>query len=610
MERIVTEFGYMEAERLSVGARALPYSFAEAVREAQARGCRVLTSAEYQKAIEHASRQLAMAGSSSDGSACRTYRNLLLDLYGMKLEGVGYAGARELTATIVDLRGPCVQEVVGFGSSERYPQGPVSHVRWLAQLIEKTREMQHRAKARMDVPDFMVGPFIDDFDPALGLPSQVSAEPNIAYHNAVFSISPRVFEEGIGVVVRGQHHAVGEPCIKYDTFVMPLSYKDIMLGHRTVSDANKSNLMALTGIGGALIYELANRPILGRISSQEAARKISEYTSSKAMSRRAFNSSIALFSLYLTGCGGGSSNGTSPPPPPTLPQKFEYSGSVSKRIANDGSKIGQGEVVLEGAPGTFKADVDSAGNFRITSIPSGTYRRTTRDKSGDSLFVQQIESAVTISSNLANQNYSVIERGDNRFDVPFDENFQTFYSKMAQRNHQTSLGIIKWGNAAGEKPRRYVVVENTVPSEGRDRYMNLFRQVANEDPPKMSGGRISSLQVNFGIAADFDMEDSFYDGPTISDYPVLSGRKIIRQRTRNNPSILNWNDRGLQFVKSHDNVGHGLGYADFNNDICESVMNNTPGKGTLRPVASDEVVGVCAYSIDVHPGNTPPDTNP
>jgi hypothetical protein len=527
----------------------------------------------------------------------------------MKLEGVGYAGARELTATIVDLRGPYVQEVVGFGSSERYPQGPVSHVRWLAQLIEKTREIQHRAKARMDVPHFMVGPFIDDFDPALGLPSQVSAEPNIAYHNAVFSISPRVFEEGIGVVVRGQHHAVGEPCIEYDTLVMPLSYRDIMLGHRTVSDTNGPNLAALTGIGGALIYELANRTILGRVSPQEAVKKIGEYISGKRMSRRAFNSSIALFSLYLTGCGGG--NGpTPPPPPPPPPKKFEYSGIVSKRIANDGSKIDLGEVVLEGTPGTFKADVDSAGNFKITSIPSGTYRRTTRDKSGDSVFVQQVESAVTISSNLANQNYSVIERGNNRFGVPFDENFQTFYDKIARGT--TSVGTFKWGNAQGQELQTIVIKESTLPADAQSGFMNNLNFVNIRDTSIFSGRRVASLPTEFRETPnDYEIEMLMHDGPTGVTYPLMDGKRIVRARESFDVRIADILRQGniADFLFSHE-YGHCYGAADFEDSNFDSVMNNLSSKNPRVPTINDQLAFYLINHPHILPGNTPPDTNP
>lgn len=606
--KLETNFGYVNRERASVGAYANPFSFFEALQHAQDAGSRIITSAEYNKAIEFAESRREKALQNRNIKELREAEKLLLDFYGIKLEGIGYAGARDLTATVMDFKEGSIKEADGISlGTQNYIYGQNYYYRWISQLEKKTRELQSRG----------LTPFIQEFDPNIGLPVQVGDEPKPEYHGAVFWISPNVKETG--VVTRGQHHAVGELCSKYDVMILPTDYKDIMLGHRTVSDTNESKLVAVTGIAGALIYELADKTIRARISPKEAAKKISEYIFSKKMSRRASNSAIALFSLYLAGCDGGSSNGTSPPPPPPPPpKKFEYSGSVSERI--DGFKIDQGEVVLEGTPGTFKADVDSAGNFRITSIPSGTYRRTTRDKSGDSVFVQQIESVVPINSNLAGQNYSIIERGNNRFDVQFDSNFQTFYNKLAQRS---GFGIFKWGNTAGQEPQRIRIATSTIPDDVESLFINAVNFVNYRDTPTFSGERLVSsgerlvsLPTEFGeVAADYEIEMSMGPpaaaGTTYITYPLTDGRRLIRARALFDSIMADHLRQGIDRTHSisHE-YGHCYGAADFEDDNFRSIMNGKLGMTSNEPSVNDMLAFYLFNHQHVRPGNTPPDTNP
>jgi hypothetical protein len=347
-------FGYVS--EMSAGSFTEPYSFLQAAERAQDISSRLMSNTEFQSAINYFEKRL------SDESALE----VLSSLYGNNFGSPGYAGARTMTGTIIEKNGTVtdVDGVFGkylYGSKQYYGKQ-------LADLLSLARQMQERGRIS----------YIKEFDESTGLPVAISSEPNPKYHNAVFYVSPSVKETG--VVVRGIHHSVGEPCAKYDFAILPLDYRDIMLGHRTVSDTNRAKLGMVTGIAGALIYELADKTIRGRISTKQAVKRIASYVSDKKMSRRAFNSALALFSFYLAGCGGeGSTNPSPPPPPPPPPQTFTYSGSVLKRIANDSSKIGQGSVRLEGTPGMFTGNIDSAGNFSITGVKSGTYKRTTSD---------------------------------------------------------------------------------------------------------------------------------------------------------------------------------------------------------------------------------------
>jgi hypothetical protein len=52
---------------------------------------------------------------SNDAPDFGKFRNLCQNLRGMKLEGVGYAGARELTSSSMNVKDSYVQDVIGFG---------------------------------------------------------------------------------------------------------------------------------------------------------------------------------------------------------------------------------------------------------------------------------------------------------------------------------------------------------------------------------------------------------------------------------------------------------------------------------------------------------------
>jgi hypothetical protein len=493
-----------------------------------------------------------------------------------------------MTGTIIEKNGTVtdVDGVFGkylYGSKQYYGKQ-------LADLLSLARQMQERGRIS----------YIKEFDESTGLPVAISSEPNPKYHNAVFYVSPSVKETG--VVVRGIHHSVGEPCAKYDFAILPLDYRDIMLGHRTVSDTNRAKLGMVTGIAGALIYELADKTIRGRISTKQAVKRIASYVSDKKMSRRAFNSALALFSFYLAGCGGeGSTNPSPPPPPPPPPQTFTYSGSVLKRIANDSSKIGQGSVRLEGTPGMFTGNIDSAGNFSITGVKSGTYKRTTSDGAGDSVYVPQVESVVQINGNLTGQDYSVIERGPNRFGQEFNQLFQDFYSKIGL-GLTGFLGLFKWGNLAGQEPLKIRSAASTIPDNLETRVMNDINFVNNRDTPTFSGGRIVFLPVEFGeTASDYEIEMSMMNEPGYrTNFPLTDGTRIIRARALFNSFADIW-------IISHE-YGHCYGAADFEDDNFISVMDSRTPRN--NPTINDMLAFYLFNHPDVKPGNKAPDTNP
>lgn len=582
-------FGYVS--EMSAGSFTEPYSFLQAAERAQDIGSRLMSNTEYQSAINYFEKRLP------DESALEA----LSSLYGNNFGNPGYAGARTMTGTIVDKDGTVtdVDGVFGkylYGSKQYYGKQ-------LADLLNLARQMQEKGEIS----------YIKEFDESTGLPVAISSEPNPKYHNAVFYVSPSAKE--IGVVVRGIHHSVGEPGVKYNVAILPLDYRDIMLGHRTVGDTNRAKLGMITGVAGALIYELADKTIRGRISTKQAVKRITSYVSDKKMNRREFTAAIGLLSFYLAGCGEGGTNPSpspSPSPPSPPPQTFTYSGSVLKRISNDGSKIGQGSVKLEGTPGMFTGNIDSAGNFSITGVKSGTYKRTTSDGANDSVYVPQVESVVQINGNITGQNYSVIERGMNRFGVPFDNNFQAFYGKLAQRNHHINPGVIKWGNASGQLPTRARIVASTIPDDVKTAFRDSVLAVINRDTSIFSGERISTLPVEFGeTPADYEIEMSMWDGTSTSDYPLLDNKRIIRARTRFDDIIADHLRQGNipDFIFSHE-TGHNHGAADLEDSNFDSVMNNLTSKNPRVPTANDKSAFFVYNHRDVSPGNTAPDTNP
>ncbi len=581
MERIEIPLGYVS--EMSAGSFTEPYSFLQAAERAQDIGSRLMSNTEYQSAINYFEKRLP------DESALEA----LSSLYGNNFGSPGYAGARTMTGTIIEKNGTVtdVDGVFGkylYGSKQYYGKQ-------LADLLSLARQMQERGRIS----------YIKEFDESTGLPVAISSEPNLKYHNAVFYVSPSVKETG--VVVRGIHHSVGEPCVKYNVAILPLDYRDIMLGHRTVSDTNRAKLGMITGVAGALIYELADKTIRGRISTKQAVKRITSYVSDKKMNRRTFNSALALFSLYLAGCGGGTnpspSPSPSPPPPsPPPPQTFTYSGSILKRIANDNSKIGQGVVRLEGIPGTFTGNIDSAGNFSINGVKSGTYKRTTSDGAGDSVYVPQVESVVQINGNITGQDYSVIERGANRFGQEFNQLFQEFYSKIGL-GLTGSAGLFKWGNLVGQTPLKIRSAASTIPDNIESRFMNDVNFVNNRDTPTFSGGRIVSLPVEFGeTASDYEIEMSMHDEPGSFrvNFPLTDGTRIIRARalfdfSAGSPDI---------WIISHE-YGHCYGAADFKDDNFISIMNSI-----TVPTINDVLAFYLFNHPDVKPGNKAPDINP
>ena len=601
VDKLETNFGYVDGERANVGAYASPLSSLDAFKHAQERGSRLLTPAERIRTIELLENRMQIALQKNNLKEIQETEKLLLDFYGIKIDTLGYAGAKDLTSAVMNFNEGSVKEVNGTSrGAQDYLYGNNSHYKWISQLEKKTRELQAKGLTA----------YIKEVDHDLGLPVSVGEEPNPEYHGAVFWISPNV--KDLGVVVMGQHHSVGEPCAKYDTTILPLEYKDIMLGPRTVNETDRAKLASTAGIGAAMIYELVEKTARGRISQQDAIKQIGKYTSSKNMGRRGFNSALALFLLGLAGCGGGSGNGTSPPPPPPPPvQKYDYSGSVAKRIANDGSRINPGnlaEVVLEGTQGTFGADINSAGDFKVTGIPAGTYKRTTRDNNGDSIFVPQVESVVAINGNLAGQDYSAIERGNNRFGVPFDGNFQNFYNKLAQRS---GIGIFKWGNLSGQAPQKIVSKASTIPSDVQTAFMNSVNFVNTRDTPTFSGSRFTSLPSEFReTPGDYEIEMSMSDLPTGTTYPLTNGKRIIRARVLYNTLIADALRQGINvsFQISHES-GHCFGAADFADGNFLSVMNGKLGMASNEPSINDQLAFYLLNHQHVLPGNIAQDTN-
>ena len=590
MERIEIPSGYVS--EMSAGSFTEPYSFLEAAERAQNNNLRLMSNKEHQSAINDFEKRLP------DKSALEA----LSSLYGNNFGSPGYAGARTMTGTIVEENGTVTNVDYVFGKSL---YGPKQYRgKQLKDLLNLARQIQERGEIS----------YIKEFDENTGLPVAISSEPNPEYHNAVFHVSP--FAKEIGVVVRGIHHSVGEPSVKYNVAIFPLDYKDIMLGHRTFSDTNMAKLGIVTGMSVALIRELADKVSGGRTSLEKTVKEIASRVSGGEMNRREFTLALGLLSFYLAGCGGG--GGSTNPPPPPLPQTFTYSGRVSKRIVNDDSKVGQGVVRLEGTLGTFTGNIDSAGNFSIPGVKAGAYKRTTSDGASDSAYVPQVESVVQIRGNLTGQNYSVIERGANRFGQEFNQLFQDFYSKIAQRSHQANIGMIKWGN--GASPMEARTRDDTVPLEFNDPYhygkfLTFLDQQKTEDTPIFYGRRITNVTRVSGLPVDLSIEIAFdrtIGVSEISDYPILDIKRIVRARNRYNPDLVL---AQMPFITEPPTVmrhawGHAAGYADFNDPNFDSVMNGEPGKFAPKPTINDEEVSFLAYVPEVKSGNTAPDTNP
>jgi hypothetical protein len=178
-ERIATDFGYMDRERVSAAGRILPYSFMEAVQAAEAGRTRILTSAEHQRAFDFADKLRAKYAQSGDYKGLNEADTLLLDLFGIKIAPAGYAGAREITATTVDVNDYIIHDV--NGTDRRHLYGYKRYERFLPELIREVQRLQSEGKV----------PYIQEIDgnpnsPNYGFALKVGEEPNPKYHDAIF----------------------------------------------------------------------------------------------------------------------------------------------------------------------------------------------------------------------------------------------------------------------------------------------------------------------------------------------------------------------------------------------------------------------------------------
>lgn len=525
MARVALSFGYMDRERVSVGSLAEPYSFSEAVQQAQDIGARLITNAEYQRALAYAE---------------RNDRELLVDLYGNKFGSPGYAGARELTDTVINLNDCIVKDVDGLFSKHLF--GGTSYYQWLADVISHTRSLQESGLTA----------YVQDFDEEVGFPASVGPEPNPRYHGAIFWISPHVSD--VGVVTRGIHHAVAEPCAKYDIMILPLDYKDIMLGHRTVSEtsnANRNKLMSTAVAAGLLVKELfpdgrieRSAKELGKLA--EHYLELNDFKGARINRRQLLKGGLATLAATLTGENAYAQFNK---PHGDLCHAFNglarASGRVMKRIANDdefdNAPLTRGKITFRNGSQTFQAYIGSDGTYRTNGvIPVGRYEVTIEDLD----YTDGFSTTPSLSS-VGSGTYfvphrttiwvecpahsSVIERGPNRLGVEFDNNFQAFYAKIAQRNHQTRPGVIKWGNGAYELLNRIRIVGSTIPDDIKTQFRDLIVAIVNRDTRIYSGERLTTLPVEFGeVGTTLEIEMRMENLPaSLADYTAVFDRYRI-----------------------------------------------------------------------------------
>lgn len=616
MRKVSREIDVGSAQELNVGAYAIPYSFPEAAEQAQENGSRLMTNAEYQKAISNAERELERALQRDDARAAEQYRRELAYLQGNKLDGVGYAGARTRTGTILgrDGNGYYLQDVDGI--SGRYLYGTKRHERFLPELVGETTRLQELA--RQEGLQSRIRPYIqevveDENDPNFGFPIRVGPEPNPRYHGAIFWIPPYVLETGTGNVVRGPDHAVGGPM---SAMVFPLGYKDKMLGHRTVdetSSTGRSKLISTAvGVVGILMGELLQDAKIER--SPKELEKIAKhylsmgYFKNARINRRAIlkGGAAALATLL----GGGNAYAQEYRDAVCGVDRTPARGVVAGRL--DGVPI-NGRIILRNGPQTFTAPV-RGGRYRIDGIPEGLYEGTLHDPEFNSF----VPYRKMLYASECHYHTSVIERGQNRRfpAVPIGDNFLQFYAKMAQRVHQVSPGITKWGNY--DPPQFVVTVDSSVPPEYNDaghygKFLTFLDMVIQQDTSKFYGGRLTTMPRVSGVPSDLTIEVSFERGLSavgIADYPSTIARRIVRARTRYEPDIVLAQMPFINQVPAaliHE-FGHNAGYADFVDSTFDSIMNYE----RRAPIVTinDQIVGYLAYHPEVQPGNTFPDNNP
>lgn len=310
-------------------------------------------------------------------------------------------------------------------------------------------------------------------------------------------------------------------------------------------------------------------------------------------------------------CGGGNGGGTPPPPPPT---KYTVSGKIYKIIANDNSVVAQGTAKLEGSGGSFSGAITSSGSYSISSVPAGTYKFTVSDGTGNSFYVTHVDSTMSINGNLTSDHW-VIERGDNRFGVPFDSTIQAWYGEFAQGTQDINFkGIVKW-DLPNAPPSRIDFSDNPALQPCIGQLKAVYDNIKSDALKIMTDGRMTDFPTEYGQPADraifVTLDPAITDAGALSDFPVLDGNRIVRARTRWNPNICEaFGDVDVAGVAYHE-LGRNFGAraltpGKFN---ISSNISNDDGVYSPRPTANDRLAYEIMNSVHTPADNRFPDTN-
>ncbi|MCL5288405.1 MAG: prealbumin-like fold domain-containing protein [Acidobacteria bacterium] len=297
------------------------------------------------------------------------------------------------------------------------------------------------------------------------------------------------------------------------------------------------------------------------------------------------------------------------------PQKFDLSGTIFKLIANDGSTIGQGTVKMVSSANTLQATVNANGTFTIANVPAGTYTFQYDDAANSSVAVAHEDANQTVSGNLQNYNHWVIERGNNRFGVPFDATIENWYKLFGQGENTAAPGVLKW-DLQGAPPTAIVFDDNpALPQTCLQQLEAVYDQFKDDAISIFTDGRITILPRRRGQGSNgviFISLDPNLGNVSAGTGLATNGKTIIRSDTTYNQTSVCQALASNSDISSliYEEMGHNMGIPDYQDPNVADVSNEFPGLRTQRPTAAGKLGWAILNHPHTKPGNRAPHKNP
>src|SRR3989338_4477141 len=194
---------------------------------------------------------------------------------------------------------------------------------------------------------------------------------------------------------------------------------------------------------------------------------------------------------------------------------ISVTGDITDRIAGGG--VGGSTITWTG-PVTKSARANSP--YTINGLPAGDYEVTI---TGNHVTHNNLKVPVSDSGSFP---FSVLQWNSGRFGATYDATFNGFFDKIARRASSTNHVVYKW-NLSRILPREIYVVENSgFTGAAFTEFMDILREVNNENISDMFCGKVAPLPIR--------------TGPPVND--STDGGIIVRFTSGGSGADYYWND--------------------------------------------------------------------